>query len=554
MIPLLAIWIDLGSVAAEVAQLTTRSGEVRRGTAEFSTAGLSIREAGGRVTSVSPAELKAISFDRHPVEGIERKPDERSGLEARYYTNSLFEGQPFSAVVPAIEHDSSLRLRALASSPDGLSVRWVAHLIPPAEGLYRFTLRSKGPARLWVQANCVGCIRSNDVLRESIGQCFLRGGERAAFIVEQSAGKLEDVPQIRWGSSEVLHGPISPRCFVQPAGADLVSEITHGLLVTYYGNARFESRRLMRVERGIKARWEGQPPFAELGLGWMFSAVWEGTLAVPTSGSFRLAVDAEGGFQVTLNERPTLRRWSDKKGDPADLASFPVFLDADRTYPIKVEYFNEYAPGRIRAYWYPSQGLQSPDFERRLMPADPPDFSMPVDSSNAGGTIDEGLEGAFVVLTDGSRTPQKPVTATRSQVHLSAGALPTQLPLDLVARLQLSPLPLSARLQNEVRRSGILMHNGDFLEGDLQSMDADEIRLSSILLGNHRVRRDQVCAVYLRPLRASLPEWEVLSVDGGAYRAQGVSFAPRAVTLKGFSTGALELPQERVLRISSQSK
>lgn len=539
--------------AGEVAELVTRSGEVRRGVAEISSAGLSIRESEARSTLVTSDQLRRITFHRHPIEAIERRPEELDGLEVLYYTNLAFSGQPLSSAVSGVQHDSQLRQRALAASPAGLSVRWIGQVIAPAEGVYRFTLRSQEPARLWVQAHCVSCIRSNGPLRESSGECFLREGQRAALIVEQSAGTAESVPQIWWMSSEMMSAPLSPRCLVRPGGRDVVSEITRGLLVTYFGNSQFEGRRLIRVERGIAARWDGQPPLPEMGLGWAFSAVWEGQVGVPISGSFRIAVDAEGGLQVTLNERPSLRRWSDKEGDPADIAAFPVFLDADRTYPIKVEYFNERPPARLRVYWYPSQGLQSPPFADRLTPAEPPDFSVPVDALNTAGEVEEALDRAYVVLTDGSRTPQQTLSATRSQLMLSPGVLPATLPLDLVARIQLSAMPASARLRADLVRGGVLLRTGDFLEGELQAMDAKEIRLSSILLGNHRIRREQVSAVYVRPLRASLPEWEVATIQGGAYRARGIVFESRKVILKGLPTGNLELPQESLLHLRHHS-
>lgn len=551
---LLLTFLLVGRMGGQVAELQMRSGETHRGVVEFTSAGLSRVEAGGRTTSVAPAQLRRVSFDRYPSDQIQREATEPVGLEVRYYTNSLFEGQALSVAVPGLEHEGSLRQRTLAASPTGFSVRWLGQIISPSEGVYRFVLRSKVPARLWVEASCVGCIASNLVLRESVGHCFLRQGQRASFVMEQSGVTTEEVPQVFWGSPVILTSALSPRFLVPPKGRDVLSEITQGLLVTYYGNSRLEGVKLTRVERGIGARWEAQPPFPELGMGWGFSAVWEGRLAVPISGSFRLAVEAEGGVQVTLNDRPTLRRWTDKKGDPADIASFPVFLDSHRTYPLKVEYFNEYAPARLRVYWFPSQGLQSPPFENQLIPAEPADRSWPVEPHRTGNVVDEGLDRGCVLLVDGTRTWQLPLTSTRSQLQLSPGALPNAMPLDLVSRLQLSGLTPSARLQSDLKRTGVLLLNGDFLEGDIQSMDAEEIRMSSILFGNHRIRRDQVCAILLRPLRASLPEWEVLTIHGGCFRAREIVFSERKLTLKGNSAGVLDFPQDSVLQILNHSK
>ena len=539
----------INSAGGESAESISRSGESTRGELEFRTDAVWVRNAEGRSVSLGVEQLKRLTVEKILTKPPRLEMGETSGLEVSYYTNATFRGVPMRASVAGFVHEAAVRARAQALSPGPISSRWAGQIAVPMDGVFRFSVTSDRPVRLWIQGQCVASIRSNGVSRISSAETILSGGRPVSVVLEESDGLLERPPQPKWSAPGLSLQAVPSSLLRTRKDRDPILEITRGLLVTYFGNPQFGNPRVIRVDSDLATNWTAQPPFLDLGMSWRFSATWEGKVSVPRKGSYRISADSDGGVQISLNGQTALRRWNDRPGGPAGHAAFPVSLEARDSYPIKVEFFNELPPAALHIYWYPSQGLESPPFADGLIPAEPPDFSLAVPASEKG--VGPGLDRAGVVLCDGSMTVQSVLSATRSQLSLASGEIASKVALDLVSRIQLAASPDAVGALVGPFRSGVLLHDGDFLEGELISMDADEVRLNSILFGAHRLRRERAAVIFLRPLRASLPRWEILTTSGSSYRSTEIAFGPRSVSLKGFMAGDFTVGQDKVVSIES---
>lgn len=164
----------------------------------------------------------------------------------------------------------------------------------------------------------------------------------------------------------------------------------------------------------------------------------------------------------------------------------PAVVQAPRVAP----------PDRVAAAQVAGPAPRKPAREERVRPRD--EFAVTPES---GPTVEAGL-----ILPDGTPVPAEILSADDTQVIFrragSVGEAETW-PVSRVAVLLFQPVP-HARLGLLQRpATGLVLRNGDFLEGDFQSLQKRQVHLASVVFGLRRVRLEtSVIALALRPFRA----------------------------------------------------
>lgn len=89
-----------------------------------------------------------------------------------------------------------------------------------------------------------------------------------------------------------------------------------------------------------------------------FSAYWSGSLIAPVTGTYRILVRSQNGFQLRLNssQQPLIDR-KVRSDDVWDHEAF-IFLLAGRAYPLQIDFFSyPQPPARFELMWQPPQGV-----------------------------------------------------------------------------------------------------------------------------------------------------------------------------------------------------
>lgn len=101
----------------------------------------------------------------------------------------------------------------------------------------------------------------------------------------------------------------------------------------------------------------------------------------------------------------------------------------------------------------------------------------------------------------------------------------TVVPRNQVARILFRPVTAEWAARIERRGSGVLLGNGDFVDGKIESIRDNEIRIESVLLGARRynIYQHEVVAVVLHDLRPAPGAWEIRGSEGTHMRAKSIS-------------------------------
>ena len=542
--------VSTGLMAQIPAVVTPRSGTELTGSLSLQPGRLVLQPTAGPRRELAIEEIQSLRFERIANVPAKLLPDEVAGLEVLYYPEADFGGQPSRHSISEAQHVEAA-LRSQASPPT--SARWIGQWVPLATGVHHFTLRHTQTARLWIDGQCVGSIRGTNQLRESTGDAFLNADQRYGLVLEVTDAATNSPPTVRCEVTGITSSPLNATRLLHSTKKDPIEEISKGLLATYYGNSTLTHPRLVRVDRDVSMDWKQRAPFPELGVGTRFGVMWEGTVSVPKTGNHRIGLESEGGIRITFDGSIAAQRWEDRAEPVPGTATFPMTVDANRPHPIKIEFFNDVPPARILVNWHPSAGMDAPVMSEGFAPAMPPDASFavrakPESPSQARATLSLTAH-AGLVLSDGSFVAQAMESATRSQLRLGVGELPTLTPTEWVSRIFVTEVPQAILEKLDPTRPGALLHDGDFVEGDFQSIDASELRMSSILFGSHRIKRDRVAAVVLRSLPRSISSWHVITLTGSVFRPTELTSELGVLKLTGLPSGVLRLPATQILEV-----
>ncbi|MEI7732352.1 MAG: hypothetical protein WCO56_22460 [Verrucomicrobiota bacterium] len=120
-----------------------------------------------------------------------------------------------------------------------------------------------------------------------------------------------------------------------------------------------------------------------------------------------------------------------------------------------------------------------------------------------------------------------------------------------VARLYFQPVKADQTAAFILGRTGLLLRNGDFVDGDFRSLDRETIKLSSVVLGLRTFKTgDQAAALSLHEVAAEPAPYEILLEDGTKICAQALDlkdtqFEAKESVLEKFTFAARDVVEIR---------
>lgn len=548
----LVVWVTLPLpfARAETGLLQTSAGTKLSGEVTAVAEGFRVRTSESKVEQVPLDQVVSLRLQRLEVAPVGIQSGEERGWQGRYYSTPDFTGYETMRLDPVVDFDWGTK-RVNGSNGAPFSASWQGYLVPLVSGVHQFALLSSGAATLWIDSRLVASIGSRtNGLREGFGEISLAADKRYPVALRFSQTAEAARLRLEWAASSI------PRTVV-PAGRVISASmlpgsnlVSRGVLATYYANTDFTHPRLTRIERAIDFNWKLAAPFAELQVGPRFSAVYTGTLRVPKTGEYRMAIDSEGGLRVTLDRTIIFEQWYDQIEQGFSIGTAPLPFEVGKTYDLKVEYFNDIGRSRLKVAFYRESAGDAPVFADGLTPAVPPDQSSPTEPGRNGDARPErGVSGEGVVLVDRSFLACQAAEASATLLRLARGTLVDQLTLTAVSRIQLASVSQELQAKLEGNSAGVWLHSGDFVEGEFRGMDATQVRLGSILFGNLTVERERVLAISLRPPSNKPSRWVASLVDGSQLRAELLTMEPDRLRLAHPVLKHLRIPLSSIAQL-----
>jgi beta-glucosidase len=146
-----------------------------------------------------------------------------------------------------------------------------------------------------------------------------------------------------FGTSGSTALPQSPPQSPQPPSST-------GLTAEYFDNTHLLGMPVTtRVDPSVDFEWNNVSPAPKVPAT-EFAVRWTGFLIPPVDGDYRLGASSDGGYRLYLNDRLFIDDWA-PHGERA--LTTLVHLEADKAYPIKLEYFHIAWESAVRLLWVP---------------------------------------------------------------------------------------------------------------------------------------------------------------------------------------------------------
>lgn len=132
-----------------------------------------------------------------------------------------------------------------------------------------------------------------------------------------------------------------------------------GLRGEYYANKNLSGKPITRTDKNIDFSWgKGSPVNGIPADG--FSARWTGGLTVPKTGTYTFYLTGDDGVRMWIDGQQVINGWRDQSSREYQAS---VWLGADKSHEIRVEYYENYVDAVARLQW------SSQDMTKRVIPA-----------------------------------------------------------------------------------------------------------------------------------------------------------------------------------------
>lgn len=324
----------------------------------------------------------------------------------------------------------------------------------------------------------------------------------------------------------------------------------NGLLGAYFTNADLAGPAQYRLDENIDFNWGDSWPLAGIPAD-RFSVRWTGQLQVPTNGDYTFIANSDDGVRLWLNGDSLFDHWRIR---PSGELRARRTLAAGRKYDFKLEYFEDEYSAAIRLFW------EIPGKGRSLIPKE----CFSTSSRWATNAPATGLAGAGlsvnrpgVLLRDGNFLAGNVRGVDNEQIQMDDRKEFSPL-LSSVARIhffwELNPAGL-ARLQGG--RPGVLLNNGDFVEGEIKAVSGKQVRVSSVLYGLRTFEaNNKVAAIVLRDPVPGRRRYEIKLGNGSLLRTDVLECEKSGLVIReGLLRGLKINPWElQGLRVEDGSK
>jgi hypothetical protein len=166
-----------------------------------------------------------------------------------------------------------------------------------------------------------------------------RARSRAMYWYERSLATLQGLSRTQ--AEEKLS-----RCIRE------ASDYKPGLVALLHEGRELKRKARVRIDPQVNFDWGFGPP--EKGLpADRFSIRWTGHLRTPLPGKYTLTVDVDDGVRLWVDDELLIEHWALGPGRPLKASAYLT----DRWHPLRIEYYEEHSPARIKLFWAREGGL-----------------------------------------------------------------------------------------------------------------------------------------------------------------------------------------------------
>ena len=366
------------------------------------------------------------------------------------------------------------------------------------------------------------------------GKVTLQAGIRVPFLFEFFDNYGEASARVVWKGPGFQEMPIAltqlyPKTDKAPKGLKAGT----GLLGCYYQNRFFYGDGVLSVDPLID--FSPVTPPAEFS-DKNYSVRWTGQLEAPHTEEYTFTITTDEGVRLWIGGQLVINELSNRT--PRTFTG-TVPLQRGERYNVRLESVHRAGQGNLKVVWLSKNKSESVLGGKGV-------FSTyePVEVEETEGSEVDESQTLGVFSWGGSRIASNPTTADDSAVKFEEGNYPERISTVNVARIVMRPIPIKHRGHLTAGRPGVLLRNGDFIEGEFQSLKEDWLVLNSILFGVKVYGLDEVMALVLakikKPTKSS--RFELVLENGSLFHVRGFVVDEGKITVDDPTVGKLKIP------------
>jgi hypothetical protein len=529
---LAGIWNVSGAPGA----VLTLDGRKLEGEIHFTNGALVVTATSGTV-NVAATNIARAQFSTNVMAA--QTKGSGNGLLGVYYNASNFTGLVFIRLDEIV--DFNWPKDPLLGMPEhNFTVRWMGYLEAPTTETYTLHFATDDGGRLYLDGQLLADHWNHEGFAETNVTVNLKAGERRKLKLEymELAGTAR--AHLAW-STPSIPKTIVPQNRLYAASFDQEHEGnssdlagTQGLLGTYYNNADFGSNSFSRIDRELDFHWNRTSPAPGISSNG-FSVRWTGSVFVTNSGDYKFWVLCGAPVRLFINDQLLSNPWM-LAAQHVIPASLKVGERCELRLDIRLT--NNLVP--VKLFW------SGPGFEKTLLtrehlsPAITPGRDAPLGS---GPVLPEGI-----VLVSGATVTAPIQSANSSSIRLGGILQRQPLAVTKVARIHVRPVTTELAAAIPKSRSGVLLKNRDFIDGDFGGIENGRLKIDSVLFGSRTfdIAKD-VTVVVLRGNEPPAWRYSITARDGTVLygKTPGID-AQRARMAEALD---VSLPSEQVIEI-----
>ncbi len=323
-----------------------------------------------------------------------------------------------------------------------------------------------------------------------------------------------------------------------------------GVWGEYFAEATWTDLRFKRRDSQISFGWGLDAPDERLSQD-NFSVRWTGKLAPKYSENYLFYYDADDTAKLWIDHQEIPRRSLKKDAGRQD-GGLP--LQAGRRYDLKMDYREGGGSASVRLGWSSqSQGLEiipASAFYCRIVP-EPAATSQSATVPYRQLMLTKGILLRTGTFLSGS------ITSLDDQLVKLRRSDGKQLSVfwHQVALVSFRPPRIALTIEDACARSGVLLQNGDWFEGDVRGIKRRKLLVSSVLYGLREFNQHQgdVAAWRLAEPNTAAAPFEVRLTDGSVFMGQTLAVEAGALRLEELALGEVQIPQNLVQEISCRN-
>lgn len=489
--------------------------------------------------SVVPRSQLHAAIGGKPAE----TPATRGLLAAYYRRTELDSSSAVTRIDPQLDFNWGGNAPVSEVPAEAFSARWSGQVAAQFTESYTFHVEAGGGAKLWLDGQLI-LNQWNDKPGEFYSTVIpLTAGQKYDLRLEHFNTSKDAKLRLLWSSASQRKSPIPADALTPSRPADAgTRKPQHGLLGTYFSRPDCSGEVLKRLDAQVNFDWADKPaapgvPTED------FSVRWNGQVQAQHAENYTFHVETDDGVRVWLGDRQIIDEWRQQS---ATVVSQPVALNAGQFYPLTIEYYSAKPPAMAKLKW------SSPSTPLGVIPASrlhPPNApSAPTPGERRLG-LDRG-----VVTWDGSFLAAPLVSADDTSLQFGGAQKDFSLSTVNAARIVFQNLSAQRAAKIEPGRAGVLLVNGDFVDGEFKGLDRGRVKLSSVLFGLKFFDATyEVVAVILRDPAPGAPTFRVKASDGSVLLVKKFAIAADGLTMEDATLRGYKVPAQELVELKQGS-